>query len=1116
MSHRTGKEREQMNSSIWLYEGPRRLLAVASVLAVLCVGLLSPGRATAAVGSANWQVITQTDSIFTPEAGHAGSQAPAYLIRIKNIGSAPTVGPYTVVDRLSPGVSISTAENHELATSSQLTCTVVENPLATITCTGSKPIQPGIGVYLEIPIVLANGAISPVTNEVEIEGGGVAAVSESTSTPISLDQIGFGFLPPPKGVTSVIAGDNGEGITQAGAYPTEDTVAIDFAWPRETRPEIVRLPDGGVKNLEINLPKGMVVNPASTPAKCSEAQLQSASCPPSSQVGTQTIITDLGGLGYFHVPIYNMKAPTGIVAVLGVPVEEGVYVHILGKVRSEGDYGISSVVKLIVSKVGVLGFETELWGDPTSAIHDANRGQCAYQESGNCPLTPDERTETPLLTTPTSCEGPLVSSGSAVSYGHPEDVVSSTSQTAPMSGCNQLEFDPSISAQPTTPVSEAPTGLSFDLHQRQTNAAEAAGGQVPLSTANLKDAAVALPAGLALNPSAGNGLASCSPAQIGLKTPVGQAAPTHFNEVLGGCPAASKLGTVEVDTPVLENPLLGSVYVATPFANPFSSLLAIYLAVEDERTGVVAKLPGLVEANPTTGQLTVTFRENPELPIEDVKLNLFNGPRAALTSPLACGSHTTTSDLTPWTTPEGADAHPSSTFQTQVAAAGSGACPGSEAEAPKTVSFEAGTASPLSGAYSPFSLRIARKDGTQHISGIETLLPEGLLGKLAGVPYCPESGIARAISRETPEGGKLEQSEPSCPASSEVGSVQVTAGSGISPIPVSGHAYLAGPYKGAPLSLIVIVPAVAGPFDLGTVVDRVALHVGEFDARIRAVADPFPTIRAGIPLDVRTIELNLSRPGFTLNPTSCEAAAIEGSVTTQVGQSAALKNSFQVGECKRLAFKPKLKLSLKGATKRSGHPALKAVVTYPKGGSSANIAAAQVGLPHSEFLDQGNIKTVCTQPELKADACPAKSIYGFAKAWTPLLEKPLEGPVYLGVGFGHKLPDLVADLNGQIRILLHGKVDTDKHEGIRNTFEAVPDAPVSKFILELKGGKKKGLLENSENICRKTQKAEVAFTAQNGRREVLNPTIGNSCGGKGKRHKKGGGGKARGHKKRGR
>ena len=331
----------------------------------------------------------------------------------------------------------------------------------------------------------------------------------------------------------------------------------------------------------------------------------------------------------------------------------------------------------------------------------------------------------------------------------------------------------------------------------------------------------------------------------------------------------------------------------------------------------------------------------------------------------------------------------------------------------------------------------------------------------------------------------------------------VGAGAGITPFYTTGHAYLAGPYKGAPLSMVVITPAVAGPFDLGTVVTRVALEVGTYSAQIHAVSDPLPTIIDGIPLDIRSLEVVLDRPGFTLNPTSCEAMAITGSATSPGGSVAQLKNSFQVGGCKALSFKPKLSLKLDGATRRGGHPKLKAVLTFPKGTSSANLAAAQVGLPHSEFLDQSSIGTVCTQPQLAANACPAKSIYGKARLITPLLDHSLEGPVYLGAGFGHTLPDLVVDLNGQIRVLAHGRVDRTRQGGIRNTFEAVPDAPFTKFVLELNGGPGKGLIENSTDICRATHRAQATFTAQNGKVASFAPEIRTSCAkkNKAKRHR---------------
>jgi hypothetical protein len=382
-----------------------------------------------------------------------------------------------------------------------------------------------------------------------------------------------------------------------------------------------------------------------------------------------------------------------------------------------------------------------------------------------------------------------------------------------------------------------------------------------------------------------------------------------------------------------------------------------------------------------------------------------------------------------------------------TSAPGAGACPASEAQAPDTPTMSAGTTNPLAGAYSPFVLKLTRADGTQRISAIDTTLPEGLTGKLAGIPYCSEAQIAAARDRSHPEEGKLEIASPSCPTASEVGTVTVGAGSGPSPIFVSGHAYLAGPYNGAPLSMVIVTPAVAGPFDLGVVVVRVALQVNLETAQIHAVSDPLPTMLEGIPLDVRSVTLELGRPGFTLNPTSCTHKAIEATVTSPAGTAAKLSEPFGVEGCQGLKFKPKLKLSLTGPTKRAGHPAVRAEVTYPKGPGYANIASAQVGLPGSEFLDQGNLNKVCTQPQLKSKTCPAKAVYGHAKAWSPLLEKPLEGNVYLGVGFGYKLPALVAELDGQIRVLLHGKVDTTKEHGLRNTFEVVPDAPIEKFVL---------------------------------------------------------------------
>jgi hypothetical protein len=791
--------------------------------------------------------------------------------------------------------------------------------------------------------------------------------------------------------------------------------------------------------------------------------------------------------------------PPGAAAAFGFNVAGvGVFIHLLGGVNSAGEYELTSDTRDIPQFGLFSGLTAELWGSPSDPSHDYRRGHCAGEVNfGNaCPTEP---LSTAFLTMPTRCSAdPLTVGIAADSWEEQGRFISGTSRTEDeegnplgVSGCNALEFHPTIESKATTNLADSPTGLEFKIHQPQDEDYEG------LSTAALKDVKVTLPEGMTLNASAANGLTACSESQIGYLPSGGK---IHFSTVANSCPDASKLGTLEVNTPLLAEKLPGTIYLARPYENPFGNLTAIYLAIESPERGIVAKLAGKVEANPETGQLTATFTENPQLPIEDFETHFFDGPRAALKTPLTCGTEETTTTLVPWSTPEGQDSHPSDSFQTSLPAGGQGNCPASEAGAPNEPAFSAGTEAPSAGAYSPFILKLSRKDGTQRLTGIDTTLPKGLTGKLAGIPYCSEAQIAQAQAREVPNGGAAEQQSPSCPAATEVGTVTAGAGAGITPLYVPGHAYLAGPYKGAPLSLAIVTPAVAGPFDLGTVVVRTALFVDPETARIHAVSDPLPTIIDGIPLDLRSVDLRLDRPGFTLNPTSCEPMQITGSAPTLPGQSAAFTSPFQVGGCSALKFAPKVALSLKGGTKRNKNPALKAVVTYPNG-NYANIASAQVTLPHSEFLDQSHIGTVCTRVQFAASQCPKASIYGFARATTPLLDKPIEGPVYLRSS-SHKLPDLVAALNGQVDVVLAGRVDTGKGAGLRNTFEAVPDAPVSKFTLEMEGGKK-GLLVNSENLCRKQQRAIVSFTAQNGKAFEATPPIANSCKAKAKKKHRG-------------
>ncbi|HTT93886.1 MAG TPA: hypothetical protein VMF55_04390 [Solirubrobacterales bacterium] len=685
----------------------------------------------------------------------------------------------------------------------------------------------------------------------------------------------------------------------------------------------------------------------------------------------------------------------------------------------------------------------------------------------------------------------------AHSYEEPDTNVTATAVMPQVTGCSSLRFEPTLKAKPTTDRADSPSGLEVDLAMAQD---EDPHGR---ATAALRDAHVTLPEGLVVNPSSANGLEACAPEQIGMLTPVGEPK-VHFDRESPTCPAASSLGTVEVEVPSFSDPLKGTVYLASPYQNPFGSLLALYLVAEGH--GLVIKLAGEVKTDPKTGRITTVFSENPQQPVEHLRLGLFSGSGAPLRTPASCGTYSTTSVLTPWSAPEsGPPATPSDTYAIDRGPNGD------SCNAPAvSPSFEAGSSSPIAGANSPFVIDLSRPDGSQELSSLTVKPPAGLLAHLAGVPYCPDSALAAAAGKS----GAEEQASPSCPAASQVGTVSVAAGAGPKPFVAPGKVYLAGPYKGAPISLAVVTPAVAGPFDLGTVVVRNALFVDPTTTEVTAQSDPIPQILEGIPLDIRDIQLKLDRPSFTVNPTSCDPTAVTGSLLSTAGQSASLSSRFQVGECGRLGFRPKLKLSFRGQTKRTGNPAVRAVLTAPEG--QANIAATTVLLPRSSFIDQSHVNGPCTRVQFNEDACPASSILGRAVAWSPLLEKPLEGLVYFRSNGGErKLPDIVADLHGQIHVTLVGFIDSVKvgKEGsrVRTRFLNVPDAPVSRFELALKGGRR-GLIENSQNLCKTKPKADVYMGAHNGKIADSKVPIATACKKKkAKRHghghkpKKGGG-----------
>ena len=1007
--------------------------------------------------------------VFTTIPGGVGTGE--IVVLPANIGGAPTSGTVTVkVGPLPSGIVTSGP-----ASGTSWICPGGQGD-TTVTCTTTQEFRPihSTPNTLSIPIEVGDGAAPSSSVAVEISGGGAAA-PDTHQTPIVVSK-----QPAPFGVAAAWAGSfeaDGSPSTQAGAHPFQSSAYIML--------NTLRLPSGGVEPLApvgdsrevlVDLPPGFVGNPLAG-KRCPQSVL----IPPSTGSGLCTEEMTVGNLDpligqlkqslRFAARLFNNMPPKGYAAEfttkLAFPQQS-----VIASVNSEEAFGISLGGPNNPNLDKVFGIFTVFEGVPKFG-----NGQA-------------------LLTSPVNCaetaQNPPIVRAKASTYQEPDNFAELILPQPTLVGCDKLEFkgeDPEtgegqvgFSFQPTSTEGSSPVGAVAHLHIDQ-------GGLTDpdrLVTPELKRSVIKLPEGLILNPSSANGLEACSEAQIGYRgKDFAMPNPIRFTKAQPQCPDGSKLGTAEVETPLLDNPLVGEVFLAAQEENPFGSLLAVYLVVNDPLTGVIIKLPGEVQSDPVTGRLTAIFDHNPQLPFEDLTLKFRGGgPRSEFATSEVCGDYSTEGTWTPWSAPESGPP-----AQTNDTVSISGNCSPSAAARPFAPSFEAGTTGTKAGAYSPLVIKVARKDGEQELESLDFTLPKGLIGKLAGIPYCSEGAIAAAEGKS----GKAERANPSCPEASRIGSVGTAAGVGSEPFHVGGNLYLAGPYKGAAFSAVVVTPALAGPLDLGNVVIRSPLYIDPESAQLTAKSDPIPTILKGIQLKLRTVTINVDRPGFMLNPTSCEPKSVSASLGGSSGATATPSNRFQVGGCSDLGFAPKLKLSLKGGTKRNKYPALTAVLTQPSG--QANIGKVSVALPHSEFLEQGHIRTICTRVQFAAQSCPAGAVYGHAEALTPLLDQPLKGPVYMRSS-SHKLPDLVVALKGPasqpIEITLAGRIDSI-NGGIRNSFEMVPDAPVSKFVLRMQGGKK-GLLVNSTDLCRRKHRATVKMEGQNGKLFNSSPELKVKCG----------------------
>jgi hypothetical protein len=940
----------------------------------------------------------------------------------------------------------------------------------------------------------------------------------------------------------------GQFFTQAGGHPPDGFTQYIVQHENTTgkvEPLGVSIPtkpikepedNRSIKTLRVDLPPGLTVNPNATP-KCTLADFKTIvggapSCPNESIVGREeiTLVTTVAGVvpapeGIFgpgqtlpkgavvapseslgtKIPVYNIQPKAGEPALFGFVAAGKEEVFLQTEVAWQSDFHESFKIELPKPEPPFATLVSRL----------VNFGQ----EAGNVGLIKSGNGT--YINNPTTCYDPSAFPAlystffRAESYGVPNDtfptgstpfeakVEESKGNLIQQQGCDAVPFNPGLDVAPGTGAVDSPAPATVTTTLDYLTGAESA-----VQESHLKSAKVTLPAGMGLNPSGSNGLVACTDAQFAK----GQRTPDN------SCPAASAIGTAEITSPPLAAPLVGQIYVGEQKSSDPESGEEFRILVEakEPNEGIDVRLVGKTVANATTGQLTAVFNEQevgelagqlpeglPQVPFKAVKLS-FDGAHRVLTSPPTCTPATTSAAMEPWARPGTTVAITAKPFTLSSDPAG-GSCPTTLAARKFAPTYTATSDSAAAGKYSPFRIHIARTDGQQELKSVNVTLPKGLTGKLAGIPYCSDAALAAASGTS----GKAQIAGPSCSAASEIGTSATTAGTGATPVTLAGHAYLAGPYRGAPLSLAIITPAVSGPFDLGTVVVRVALNVDPVTAQINAVSDVIPDVFGGVKLDIRSINVDVSRSQFMLNPTSCTAQATAGSIyggganpaVPASFSSYAVTAPFQATGCNKLNFKPKFNARLYGPTSRNKYPRIRAILTARKG--DANVARAALTLPHSLFLEQGHIKTICTRVQLAAQQCPQAAIYGHAEAKTPLLANKLKGPVYL-VSSNHTLPDLVADLRGQVNIQLHGVISS-KRGGLKTVFNSAPDVPVSKFILNMQGGKK-SLLVNSTNTCAAPQLAVLNIKGQNNKKVVNNKFKLNisSCGNKskGKKHKK--------------
>jgi hypothetical protein len=1108
----------------------RRVAVFVASLAVACVTF----GASAAVGQcAPWWHVS---SNVLPAVLSPGGEGEVTL-RATNIGDTATVGPVHLTDTLPAGLEVVEEEvegqmvpavefvlvpasfgqrnlglNGGFIASLVHMCSLTGNQVSCSSEGAFEEFVFTLNPYEDMEIrmkVKDEGPVGKLTNRIEVSGGEARATAIEPSIEVGTEAPTFGI--EQSSLSVVPEEDDGTVDALAGSHPFQLTTSFNL---RQNADPFH--PPGLPKDVSIELPAGVVGNATSLP-QCSDHDFHENvhnsvtvnHCSAASVIGVASVTIDEPDTLKFDtlpVPVFNLVPEAGEPARFGFEAA-GAVVTLDPSIRTGSDYGVTVSVHNLTQLAATLASTVTIWGTPGDSRHAASRGwgclineHYATESEGSVSCERSQGVEAkPFLTLPTICNVPFATTVSGDSWPIKETVLtepvvhqfgpvgytlSEGTHEIELTGCDQLAFDPSMEAQLDTNEASSPAGITVRVRVPQVT--EGADGR---ASSTIKDITVALPEGVSVNPASAGGLAACTESEVGFEGNDAATGVAMFSPSLPAnfCPEASKIATVEAVSPLLPatQHLVGALYLASQNANPFGSLIAFYMVMQNTESGVLVKLPGEVKLDPNTGRITATIKNVPPLPFEEAVVKFFGGSRAALASPTLCGQpseerYRTTASFAPWS---GGEAIQSASGFGITSGPGGAPCPNAVGDqSPTTVPFapklKAGTAGLQAGGYTSIATHVERSDGEQEVGALSFRLPPGLAGVVASVVPCGETAA----------------DEGTCGPDSLIGQASVTVGVGTTPYQVNGgQVFLTGPYRGAPFGLSITSPAKAGPFDLGKgacdcIVVRASLSIDPHTTQVTVTTDSsgpnaIPRMLEGIPLKIRSIDATVNRPHFAFNPTNCEPMSITGDFASVLGASASATVPFQVANCARLGFAPKFSATVNGKWSKRDGVAFGVKLAYPQGsfGTQANIAKVKVVLPRQLPSRLSTLQEACLAKVFEADPtkCPAHSLVGHATVKTPVLPVPLTGSAYFVAEGGAQFPLLILVLKGDnVTVDVVGNTAI-KHGITTSTFKATPDVPFSSFELTLPQGPFSALGAFS-NLCNQKLSMATEIVGQNG------------------------------------